>query len=254
MKTGQISRDLVASILVLSSLSSPTLAQVAPCLNYAINPRTGKQDCFDLPPQTASPSSLSPTKRSAPSSQAQPFSPSLPVPTTSRPIPQPLTVQPGALNQKIYYYALSNLGKQLGDGECATLTYQALKAAQAKNFHELGPTGQNADYVWGKLVAIVTPAQKKLSSVQVGDIVQFRDVSTYKKITKPDGSWQSWTDRYAHHTAIVAGISGHQILLFQQNVGNDPQRRKTVQTGRIDLDTLRAGTLWIYRPLPATQS
>jgi hypothetical protein len=52
----------------------------------------------------------------------------------------------------------------------------------------------------------------------------------------------------------VAGISGHQIFLLQQNVGNDPQRQKTVQKGQIDVDSLQTGTLWIYRPLPLAKS
>jgi hypothetical protein len=228
-KTGRSPNRLFFSTLIVGSLSSPLLAQASPCLNYAINPRTGKQECFD---SLQRPSSSSPTSQSS----------------------QPSPSKPKGLNQKIYNYALNHLGKQVGDGECATLTYNALKAAQAQNFDELGPTGLDADYVWGKLIATITPQQKNLSSVQIGDIVQFRNVSTYKKITQPDGSWQSWTDSYAHHTAIVAGISGHQILLLQQNVGNDPQRQKTVQKGQIDVDSLQAGTLWIYRPLPIAKS
>jgi hypothetical protein len=229
-KMGRSPKALLLSTLVLGSLSSPLLAQASPCLNYAINPRTGKQECFDSLQRPSS--SPSPTSQSS----------------------QPSPSKPRGLNQKIYNYALNHLGKQVGDGECATLTYNALKTAQAQNFDELGPTGLDADYVWGKLIATITPQKKNLSSVQIGDIVQFRNVSTYKKITQPDGSWQSWTDSYAHHTAIVAGISGHQILLLQQNVGNDPQRQKTVQKGQIDVDSLQAGTLWIYRPLPIAKS
>lgn len=227
-KTGRSPKALLFSILVLGSLSSPLLAQASPCLNYAINPRTGKQECFDSLQRPSS----SPTSQSS----------------------QPSPSKPRGLNQKIYNYALNHLGKQVGDGECATLTYNALKTAQAQNFDELGPTGLDADYVWGKLIATITPQQKNLSQVQIGDIVQFRNVSTYKKITQPDGSWQSWTDSYVHHTAIVAGISGHQIFLLQQNVGNDPQRQKTVQKGQIDVDSLQTGTLWIYRPLPIAKS
>ncbi|MEB3191344.1 MAG: hypothetical protein VKL42_13465 [Snowella sp.] len=229
IKTGRSPQALLFSILVLGHLSSPLLVQASPCLNYAINPRTGKQECFDSLQRPSS--SASPTSQSS----------------------QPSPSKPGGLNQKIYNYALNHLGKQVGDGECATLTYNALKTAQAQNFDELGPTGLDADYVWGKLIATITPQQKNLSPVQIGDIVQFRNVSTYKKITQPDGSWQSWTNSYAHHTAIVPGISGHQIFLLQQNVGNDPQRQKTVQKGQIEVDSLQTGTLWIYRPLPITK-
>ena len=229
-KMGRSPKALLVSTLVLGSLYSFPLAQASPCLNYAINPRTGKQECFDSLQRPSS--SPSPTSQSS----------------------QPSPSKPRGLNQKIYNYALNHLGKQVGDGECATLTYNALKTAQAQNFDELGPTGLDADYVWGKLIATITPQQKNLSQVQIGDIVQFRNVSTYKKITQPDGSWQSGTDSYVHHTAIVAGISGHQIFLLQQNVGSDPQRKKTVQKGQIDVDSLQTGTLWIYRPLPLAKS
>jgi hypothetical protein len=107
-KMGRSPNRLLFSTLIVGSLSSPLLAQASPCLNYAINPRTGKQECFD---SLQRPSSSSPT---SPSSQPSPS-------------------KPRGLNQKIYNYALNHLGKQVGDGECATLTYNLTFPVKSEN-------------------------------------------------------------------------------------------------------------------------
>jgi hypothetical protein len=109
-KTGRSPKALLVSTLVLGSLYSFPLAQASPCLNYAINPRTGKQECFDSLQRPSS--SPSPTSQSS----------------------QPSPSKPRGLNQKIYNYALNHLGKQVGDGECATLTYNALKTGSSSKF------------------------------------------------------------------------------------------------------------------------
>ena len=83
-KTGRSPKALLVSTLVLGSLYSFPLAQASPCLNYAINPRTGKQECFDSLQKTSSPASpASPASSTSPTSQ--------PSPSKSR-----------GLNQKIY--------------------------------------------------------------------------------------------------------------------------------------------------------
>ena len=126
----------------------------------------------------------------------------------------------GKLNSVVYSYAASKIGQKVGDGECATLASEALKAAGAKNFWDLGPVGNNADYVWGSRVATITQGNKSTANIATGDIIQFRNVSTYNKTTLPDGSWRSSTSSYNHHTAIVKAVSGSQIYLLQQNVGD----------------------------------
>ena len=153
-----------------------------------------------------------------------------------------------SLNRKVYNYAIAHLGQQIADGECAFLIHNALVAAGAKTSEHFGSTGLNADYVWGKLIATITPQNIDIQGIEVGDIIQFRDVSTYEKITKPDGSWKTRKVQYTHHTSIIGEINGNQLVLIHQNFGNDPAIKKTVQKSDLNLDSLRSGTLWIYRP------
>jgi hypothetical protein len=153
-----------------------------------------------------------------------------------------------SLNRKVYNYAITHLGQQIADGECAFLIHNALVAAGARTSESFGSTGVNADYVWGKLIATITPQNIDIQGVEVGDIIQFRDVSTYEKITKPDGSWKTRKVQYTHHTSIIGEINGNQLVLIHQNFGNDPVIKKTVQKNELNLGSLRSGTLWIYRP------
>jgi hypothetical protein len=153
-----------------------------------------------------------------------------------------------SLNRKVYNYAIAHLGQQIADGECAFLIHNALVAAGARTSEHFGSSGLNADYVWGKLIATITPKNIDIQGVEMGDIIQFRDVSTYEKITKPDGSWKTRKVQYTHHTSIIGEINGNQLVLIHQNFGNDPAIKKTVQKSDLNLDSLRSGTLWIYRP------
>lgn len=153
------------------------------------------------------------------------------------------------LNRKVYEYAIANMGEQIGNGECSFLIHNALVAAGAKTFNQLGPTDLYSDYVWGKLVTTITPHQIEHQSLKVGDIIQFRDASTYEKITKPDGSWKTRRVKYTHHTSIIAEVKGTRLVLIHQNFGNDPATKKTVQKSPLDLATLQSGILWVYRPI-----
>lgn len=166
-------------------------------------------------------------------------------------LPQSIIANAGSLNSVVYNYAASKIGQKVGDGECATLAVEALKAAGAKNFWQLGPTGNDADYVWGSRVATINQTNKSTANIAAGDIIQFRNVSTFKKITFPNGGWRTETASYNHHTALVERVSGTEIYLLHQNVGDSgkaPDARKIVQRGTIDLNNLTGGTMWVYRP------
>ncbi len=153
------------------------------------------------------------------------------------------------LNRKVYEYAIANLGGQIGNGECAFLIHNALVAAGARTFDQLGPTDLYSDYVWGQLIATITPNQINYQSLKVGDIIQFRDASTYEKTTYPNGSWKARRVQYTHHTSIIAEVDGTRLVLIHQNFGNDPATKKRVQKSSLDLATLQSGTLWVYRPI-----
>lgn len=156
------------------------------------------------------------------------------------------------LSYSVFDYAANKLGQKVGNGECEALVSEALKAVGAKNFWELGPQGYNVDYVWGSRIATITKNNKSTANISSGDIIQFRDVSTYEEMTYPDGSWRSYSLHYNHHTAIVKAVVGSQIYVLHQNVGNQgngPDARKIVQNGVIDLNDLTSGTMWVYRPV-----
>lgn len=134
-------------------------------------------------------------------------------------------------------------GDQVGDGECASYVDKVLRDTGHKTFHQLGPTGPNANYVWGRHVATLTTGNRNASGLQRGDILQYR--SFRQVVQKPNGGW--WSSSAEHHTAIVARVSqdGKHICVYEQNVGG----RRTVGTGYVNLNGMQQGTIWAYRPV-----
>jgi hypothetical protein len=155
-------------------------------------------------------------------------------------------------NQKIVAFSEANLGQKVGNGECTDLVDAAYAAAGAESESKLGPTGPDADYVWGTLVDKVTTTNSSLAGVLPGDVIQMRDVTLVHTTKNPDGSWYTTTKTAGHHTAIVESVSGSTIYVLEQNVGdtNTPDSvRYTVQHGTYDLSDLQSGTMWIYQPI-----
>src|SRR5207253_691314 len=98
-------------------------------------------------------------------------------------------------------WARARLGKQVGAGECGHLVDEDLKAQDAFTFTDLGPSGDNVDYVWGNLVVKfqVGDSVDLLDQVQPGDIIQFRDVHL-------EGA--NFQMNAPHHTALVEANQG----------------------------------------------
>jgi hypothetical protein len=157
------------------------------------------------------------------------------------------------VNQNVVAFAQAHLGQKVGpNGECTDLVVAAYAAANAKSEATLGPTGPNADYVWGTLVTTLTTANHSLAGILPGDVIQFRDVTLVHTTTYPDGSWSTTTTTAAHHTAIVESVSGTTISVFEQNVGSattPDSVRRTDQLGSYDLNDLQTGTMWVYQPI-----
>ena len=140
-------------------------------------------------------------------------------------------------------------------------------------FSKLGPTGKDADYVWGQKVTTLTTTGGSISGIKPGDIIQFRNVS-FTKTVRTDfkgGGWrtETQTSSYGHHTAVVSAVHGNFIDLLQQNVGANGKgadAKKVVQNGTIwgksftttEKDAkgntvtttykFNGGTMWVYRP------
>lgn len=158
----------------------------------------------------------------------------LPVlPAGANPLPDPL-------NQRVVDFAKANLGAHIGNGQCAALAAQALRAAGASP-RQAGGYPTQRDYVWGRQVLLLegTPAGSRasggeLADVQPGDIAQFSNAQFIKA-------------HFGHHTAIVEGIQGKHLLLLQQNIGG----RQYVAEGAVRVDKLMNGWVRFYRPVPA---
>lgn len=127
-----------------------------------------------------------------------------------------------SLNARVLAFAQQNLGRQVGNGQCAVLPYEALRANG-------GWHGQAGNYVWGRRVT---------GQVLPGDIVQFENCRFHGP-----GYWMSMP----HHTAIIQAQESPGVYrILQSNIGGDLR----VQQGRINLWHRRQGTITIYRPVP----
>ncbi len=197
---------------------------------------------------------IAPAPKPIPTPTPTPTPTLAPTPTpapTSTPMPTP-TPQIPVINQKVVAFAESEVGLEVGQGECTDLVEAAYAAAGAKSETVLGPTGPDADYVWGTPVNTVTTANHSLGGVLPGDVIQFRDVTLVHTTTYPNGSWFTTTKTAEHHTAIVESVSGSTIYVLEQNAGSadtPDSVRHTVQHGTYNLDDLQSGTMWIYQPI-----
>lgn len=184
------------------------------------------------------------------------------------------------LNQKVVVWAQGQLGKQVGAGECWDLGESALKQAGAQTSNDLGPVGDDSDYIWGDQIDI--------KDVQPGDIIQFRDhevtTTTETEYTFSDGTSSDETKysvaKRGHHTAIANGKLGgdgsvktleqhvkplgekvQNKTLFTQDVPAAVTKKfekktnpttKKVETVEVTttVTVTVTGTTWVYRPKP----
>lgn len=150
------------------------------------------------------------------------------------------------LNEKVFEFAKSNLGKPVGDGVCITLAVEALREAGARHASFREPNG---DYEWGEVVP-------DLKDALPGDILQFRDAVFKGQRSLGKGRTTRWHAEYPHHTAIVAKVEreGKLITIYHQNVatkGKGEDEKGKVQEGELRMESLQKGG-WVkaYRPVP----
>lgn len=171
------------------------------------------------PTEPRRPNSSGETQRSAPARSVEPPRASASAGSSSD-LPE--------FNQKVVKFAFSQLGRQVGNGECATLAVQALAKTGAK------PAGY---YVYGREL-------RKDEPWFPGDIVQF----TTCRFVEHDGNRTiTWIVGSPRHTAIVYSVlGGGRVKLLHQHVNQD----RHVQMQTLDFSTMVSGTLKVYRPLP----
>lgn len=149
------------------------------------------------------------------------------------------------LGNAVAQFAQTNLGSQVGNGECWTLAERALQNAGARTSTEImGRIGPDDDYVWGDAITA--------ASLEVGDIIQFRRY-TYR-YDSSDGSWRE--ESRPHHTAIVASApdTSGSVEVFECNVNgsrNVQRNRLYLRTGTSSGGSVTvSGQMWFYRPQP----
>lgn len=151
------------------------------------------------------------------------------------------------VGRKVMEFCKRNLGEKVGNGQCATLAVEALKAAGAAGMGRDFP--KRGDYVWGEQVALLEYGRRgiagmeSLAKVRPGDIIQFRNVRLEGH--GPGGRYGMTAD---HHTAVVATVDpvGGVLTIYHQNWG-----RKIVKQDRMQMKDLQSGWVRIYRPLLA---
>jgi len=158
----------------------------------------------------------------------------------------------GSMADQIVSYARRQQGSSVGKGECFDLVDTALRGAKAKSAADYGKISRDADYVWG------TPVS--LSSLQPGDVIQFRNYSFDKTVvTKTDKSTtteEAGGDR-PHHTAIVESVGDDgAVTVLEQNVPVGSSGTRTVlyfkdsktTSGQTTTTVKVHGKFWFYRP------
>ncbi len=147
------------------------------------------------------------------------------------------------VNQRIYRFAKDRVGQRFGDGECATLVAAAARSAGATPHSSLGPTGADANYVWGTYITSARAHRNLGLNAQMGDIVQFKK---YAASWKPTPNSTASLSAY-HHSAIVVGVSKDRksLCVLQQNapIGSG------VGYGYVRLSGITSGSVALYRPI-----
>lgn len=147
---------------------------------------------------------------------------------------------PGA---QVLAFARTKVGEKVGNGECATLAVEALKEAGIRVRFRDGAVK------WGE-------PRAKVEDAQPGDILQFEDVTFFKKTKRPGGAIATMSYNFPHHTAIVSEarkVKGAVVLkILHQNVGlvdEAESKRKRVCEWTLSLADLQGGSLVAYRPV-----
>ena len=143
----------------------------------------------------------------------------------------------------------SNMGRQVGDGECWTLANEGLKAV-ATNCNSYGtePCMPSQSYIHGSLIYTFIPASSSYpepqggvfeAGVARGDVVQ-----VYKGIFKSKDGRRSQFAGDPDHTAVVTSVETNGVLrVVESNVGGS----KNVREGSYNMEELVKGEVRIFR-------
>jgi len=154
------------------------------------------------------------------------------------------TLDEDQVRANVLNFAQSHMGQKVGGGECAEFADEALRASKAKAYGTWEDSPHAGDYVWGRKLATVTPTNfnAEPNQFQPGDIIQIRDAKFVEK-----AGTMTMTYTASQHTAIIEQVqAGTAVTILEQNSnGKRYVTRKTIR-----LNTLKAGTIWVYRAQP----
>lgn len=140
-------------------------------------------------------------------------------------------------NKALLQYAVDQLGKKVGDGECATLAYQGLRTIKSDQ-----PMSETGKPRWGKLVVELKPGSIQTGKVLPGDVLQMYDVRLEHK--SPTGFFFQVAP---FHTAIVTKVEPRVLHVLHQNWGGKEDAR-TVMPTTFRLVELQKGVIQVFRP------
>lgn len=147
---------------------------------------------------------------------------------------------------QVVAFCQSQVGKQVGNGECCSLADAALESANAQGHSGSAPGAD--DYSWGDLAALIEAKGKtnydrevQARKARPGDIIQFRDV-----VFRGSNGRSSYSSQALHHTAVVVAVTGYgkQIQILEQNSAG----RRFVTKGALNVDDMREGWMRVYHP------
>lgn len=153
----------------------------------------------------------------------------------------------GQYSDRVAKWCESKIGTQVGNGECWTLAFEALKAIAAEDSRrntEPCMTSQGVVHgyiVWKWLPPAAEEPQGGVEAAGVarGDVAQFLSCHFKKK----NGMGQSWAGA-PDHTAVITGVEkGGVLRVVESNSGGV----KNVQVGKYDFSELVSGEIRIFR-------
>ena len=138
-----------------------------------------------------------------------------------------LQAQIPELNQKIWDYVNSQMGKKVDRGECWDLAYRALTQNNC---------AWDGKYVYGKKV------DPNTDTIYPGDMIHFKNV-----VIKYRENGIDHMESYPNHTAIVYSvIKKQQYKIAHQNYG---KTGKKVGISELNLTHNYSGKVIFYRPV-----
>ena len=133
------------------------------------------------------------------------------------------------ISGSILSFVKNAMGKTVGSGECWDLAHEALDASGAD---------------WGRPFQFGLQLDPNRDEIRPGDIIQFKSVRIVKELE--NGGKFFNTIGAPDHTAIILEVAAtKRYRIAHQNSDG----KRYVITSEVDLNFMKSGKFWIYRPV-----